>query len=253
MTEAAPAGRPSLLGAGLSRLSRGQGASGFDPTLRSGSLAAMGAAVAAKAARGLFWRSLLCGDPGVVLVGRGASIRHPRHIHVAGALVVEDYAEIQGLSTGGVRFGHRVTVGRFASIRPSGYYGREIGAGLDIGDHSNIGPYCFIGCAGPVRIGSRVMMGQGVCLLAERHGMDDTDQPMQDQGVTRAGIVIEDDCWLGAGAKILDGVTIGRGSVVGAGAVVTKSFPPRSVIGGVPAVLLRSRDGEPVALSGMAS
>jgi acetyltransferase-like isoleucine patch superfamily enzyme len=181
------------------------------------------------------------------------AVRHPRHIHLAGALVVEDHAEIQGLSTGGVRFGHRVTVGRFASIRPSGYYGREIGAGLDIGDHSNIGPYCFIGCAGPVRIGSRVMMGQGVYLLAERHGMDDPDQPMQDQGVTREGIVIEDDCWLGAGAKILDGVTIGRGSVVGAGAVVTKSFPPHSIIGGVPAKVLRNRAQPLHAVDGHAS
>jgi acetyltransferase-like isoleucine patch superfamily enzyme len=201
----------------------------------------MGASVATKAARGLAWRPFLQGSPGVVLVGRGASIRHPRHIHLAGALVVEDYAEVQGLSTGGVRFGHRVTVGRFASIRPSGYYGREIGAGLEIGDHSNVGPYCFIGCAGPVRIGERVMMGQSVHLLAERHQMDDPTRPMQEQGVTRSGIVIEDDCWLGAGAKILDGVTIGHGSVVGAGAVVTRSFPPNSVIAGVPATLLRSR------------
>ena len=62
--------------------------------------------------------------------------------------------------------------------------------------------------------------------------MDDPDEPMQDQGVTRSGIVIEDDCWLGAGCKILDGVTIRAGSVVGAGAVVTRSFPPNSIIGG---------------------
>ena len=234
--------RPSLLGAALSKLSRGQGASAFDPRLRTGSLAAIGGAVATKAARGLVWRPFLQGDPGVVLIGRGVSIRNPRHIHVAGALVIEDYAEVQGLSSGGVRFGHRVTVGRFASIRPSGYYGREVGVGLEIGDHSNIGPYCFIGCAGPVRIGERVMMGQSVHLLAERHQMDDPDRPMQDQGVTRSGIVVEDDCWLGAGAKILDGVTIGRGSVVGAGAVVTRSFPPGSIIGGVPAVVLRSRE-----------
>jgi acetyltransferase-like isoleucine patch superfamily enzyme len=233
--------RPSLLGTALSKLSRSQGASAFDPSLSTGTLVAVGASVATKAARGLAWRPFLQGDPGVVLVGRGVSIRNPRHIHVAGALVVEDYAEVQGLSTGGVRFGHRVTVGRFASIRPSGYYGRELGAGLEVGAHSNIGPYCFVGCAGPVRIGERVMMGQSVHLLAERHQMDDPDRPMQDQGVTREGIVIEDDCWLGAGAKILDGVTIGRGSVVGAGAVVTTSFPPHSIIAGVPATLLRSR------------
>jgi acetyltransferase-like isoleucine patch superfamily enzyme len=238
-----PATRPSVLRRLLSELSTGQGASAFDPSLRTGTLAALAGSIAIKALRGAMWKPWLA-ESHLVLVGRGVSIRNPGHIHARGALVVEDYAEIQGLSTDGIHFGHRVTIGRFASIRPSGYYGREIGAGFEIGDWSNVGPYCFVGCAGPVRIGRRVMMGQGVYLLPERHRIDADDRSMQDQGVERRGIVIEDDCWLGAGSFILDGVTIRSGSVVGAGAVVTKSFPPNSVIGGVPARLLRQRAGE---------
>jgi acetyltransferase-like isoleucine patch superfamily enzyme len=61
------------------------------------------------------------------------------------------------------------------------------------------------------------------------------------QGNTAFGVVIEDDVWIGTGARILDGVTIGRGSVIGAGAVVTKGVAPYSVMGGVPAKLIRSR------------
>ncbi|MBA2748254.1 MAG: acyltransferase, partial [Tatlockia sp.] len=58
---------------------------------------------------------------------------------------------------------------------------------------------------------------------------------------TRQGVVIEDNCWLGYGVKVLDGVTIGEGSVIGAGAVVTKDIPPYSVAVGVPAKVVRSR------------
>jgi len=235
--------QPSVVNRFLSELSTGQDASAFDPSLRIGTLAALAGSIAIKALRGALWKPWLA-ESHLVLVGRGVSIRNPGHIHARGALVVEDYAEIQGLSADGIHFGHRVTIGRFASIRPSGYYGREIGAGFEIGDRSNVGPYCFIGCAGPIRIGQRVMMGQHVCLLAERHHIDADGRSMQDQGVDRRGIVIEDDCWLGAGSLVLDGVTIRSGSVVGAGAVVTKSFPPNSVIGGVPAGLLRRRGGE---------
>lgn len=69
--------------------------------------------------------------------------------------------------------------------------------------------------------------------------MDVTDAektPEQD-----APVIIEDDVWCGANVTILKGVTIGRGSVVAAGAVVTKSFPPYSIIGGVPAKLIKIR------------
>jgi len=87
-----------------------------------------------------------------------------------------------------------------------------------------------------------VLMGPRVTLLAENHVFDDLDLPIKEQGVVRSAIHIEDDCWLGAGSTVLAGVTVGHGSVVAAGSVVTKDVPPGSVVAGVPAKLVRSRN-----------
>jgi acetyltransferase-like isoleucine patch superfamily enzyme len=111
-----------------------------------------------------------------------------------------------------------------------------------MGDHSNIGPYSYIGCSGPIRIGNNVMISPRVSLYAENHVIAGIDIPMKEQGVTQKGIVIEDDCWIAANSIILDGVTVGRGSVVAAGAVVSKNVPPYSVVAGVPARIIKSRN-----------
>ena len=181
---------------------------------------------------------------GLLLLGRRVVVRSGHRLHSVGPLVVEDYAEIQALARQGLHFGKKVTIGRFAQIRPSGYYGREMGEGLIVGDFSNIGPECFIGCGGLIRIGARVMMGAKVHMHAEAHVTENPSKPMQEQGIRRSGIIIGDDCWLGAGCVILDGVELGKGCVVGAGTVVTKSFSENSVIAGVPARLLRLRKAE---------
>jgi acetyltransferase-like isoleucine patch superfamily enzyme len=185
------------------------------------------------------WRLGFAG-PGL-LCERGVRLYHARHIRVGGRFSLEEGCEIVGLSKRGVVFGDRCTVGRFACIRPTNVLLAEAGEGMKVGDHSNIGPYSFIGCSGYVEIGSNVMMGPRVNLLAENHNFDRTDVPMKEQGVTRSTIVIEDDCWLGANSSVLAGVRIGRGSIVATGAVVTKDVPPYSIVGGVPARVIRSR------------
>jgi acetyltransferase-like isoleucine patch superfamily enzyme len=85
------------------------------------------------------------------------------------------------------------------------------------------------------------MMGPRVNLLAENHNFSRVDIAIKAQGVTRAGIVIEHDCWLGANCSILAGVRIGQGSIVATGAVVTRDVPPYSIVGGVPARIIKSR------------
>ena len=107
-----------------------------------------------------------------------------------------------------------------------------------------MGAASFLGGQGGIVIGTDVIMGPGVRIFSENHRTDAMDRPIRAQGVTRATVRIDDDCWIGAGATILAGVTIGTGSVVAAGAVVTHDVPPWSVVAGVPARVVRSRSPE---------
>lgn len=197
----------------------------------------------ARFVRGFFLKLRLGESRGFVLSQGGTRVYHARHITSGWGFSLQEGCEIVGLSKKGVRFGNRCTVGRFATIRPTNVLFREPGEGLRLGDNSNIGPYSWIGCSGYIEIGSNVMMGPRVSLLAENHNFDRTDIPMKEQGINRQGIRIEDDVWLGANCSVLDGVTIGTGSIVATGAVVTNDVPPYSVVGGVPAKTLRTRKG----------
>ena len=200
-----------------------------------------GCLMAMRLLRGLRWKWRFSKAPGCLLCDRYVRIYHPRHIRVGQSLNLEEGCEIVGLSNRGVVFGNRCTVGRLACIRPTNVLFGEIGEGLFVGDNSNIGPYSYVGCSGYIEIGSNVMMGPSVRLLAENHNFERMDIPIKVQGVTRKCIKIEDDCWLGANCTVLAGVTIGKGSVVAAGAVVTKDVPPFSIVGGVPAHVLKTR------------
>lgn len=191
--------------------------------------------------RGFVLKLRLGRSKGWVLCERHVRVFHARYIRVGREFNLEEGCEIIGLSKRGVVFGNRCTVGRGAIIRPSNVLLDEPGEGMKMGDHSNIGAQAYVGCSGFIEIGSRVMMGPRVNLMAESHKFDDILRPMKDQGVERSFIRIEDDVWIGAGATILAGVTIGKGSIIAAGAVVTRDVPAFSIVAGVPAKVLRYR------------
>jgi len=189
-----------------------------------------------------FWVKLRFREAsGLVLLGRHVTIRHPEYLAVGRNFIVEDYAEIMALSEEGIVLGDNVTIGAFATIKPSNYYGRELGVGLRVGNNSNIGRYSYIGCSGRISIGNNVLMGPRVGLFAEDHNFERVDTPIRDQGVVREPIVIEDDCWIGSGSIITGGVRIGQGAIIAAGSVVTRNVPPYKVVGGVPARVIRNR------------
>jgi maltose O-acetyltransferase len=133
------------------------------------------------------------------------------------------------------RMGHHVNIERRA------WFGS--GQNVEIGDFSGLGVNCRIN--GPVLIGSHLMMGPDVMIVSRRHNFSRLDIPMMFQGDGEPKlVVIEDDVWIGARAIILPGVRIGRGAIVGAGAVVTKDVPPFTIVGGNPARVIKSRRPE---------
>lgn len=92
-----------------------------------------------------------------------------------------------------------------------------------------------------ITIGNCVMIGPYTRIFTQNHRYDDPDTPMFQQGYDSKPVIIEDDVWIGANCTILPGVRIGKGSVIGAGAVVTKDIPAFSVAGGVPAKVIKKR------------
>ena len=185
---------------------------------------------AVKVVRGCVKRLFLKKVHGMLFVGKGVQITHGKHICCGKNVKFEDFSEIHGLCSDGLSFGDYVTISRGVMIRPSSYYGGDYGIGLTLGEHSSIGPYGYVGCSGRITIGKNVIFGPKCSLFAENHVFSDTKCSIKSQGVKQKGITIEDDCWIGSNVIILDGVTIGKGSVIGAGTLVAKDIPAGSVV-----------------------
>ena len=100
---------------------------------------------------------------------------------------------------------------------------------------------CFIQVRGKVIIGNKVIFGSGVSIFSESHNFDDPDLPVSVQGETRKGVIVEDGVWVCTRAIILDDVTIGKNSIVAAGSIVNKDVPPYTIVGGVPAKIIKCR------------
>ena len=117
------------------------------------------------------------------------------------------------------------------SILPPFYC--DYGLGASFGDQVFINQGCHFLDLGGITIGDRALIGPGVTLTTAGHPLELDERY---RFLTHAPIVIEDDVWIGAAATVTPGVTIGRGSVVGAGAVVAKDVPPMSVVTGTSVV-----------------
>jgi acetyltransferase-like isoleucine patch superfamily enzyme len=134
----------------------------------------------------------------------------------------------------------RIVVGAGCSIQRGALlhcYGGEI----RLGENVHVNPYCVLYGHGGLTIGRDVLIATGCVMIPANHNIEDPAAPIRAQGLTCRGIRIEEDVWIGARVVILDGVTIGRGAVIGAGAVVTKDIPAGAIAAGVPAVVKRFR------------
>jgi acetyltransferase-like isoleucine patch superfamily enzyme len=172
------------------------------------------------------------------LPGAHCEIRHPEKIRIGAQVHIGSHVILNGATEGDI--------------------------GLDVGAHSRILPFSVLSAhGGMVRLGQHctvnygavlygkggLVVGDGVRIAAHsvfapmNHNYEDPSVPIFLQGESAKGITIEDDVWVGAGAKILDGITIGKGSIIGAGAVVREDVPPFVVAVGVPARIVKYRGG----------
>jgi acetyltransferase-like isoleucine patch superfamily enzyme len=189
--------------------------------------------------RGMIKTTLFAWRPAAVFMASDVTLRNASMCRFGKGVTLEKGVLLDGLSFNGVHLGDNVTIGSYSEIRSSML--TSLGTGLRFGNNSACGPYSFIGAGGPVFIGENVIMGQHVAFHAENHIFDSTDVFIRNQGVTKTGITIEDDCWVGANVTFLDGCYVGRGCVIAAGSVVRGTIPPYSVIAGVPAKVKKSR------------
>lgn len=114
------------------------------------------------------------------------------------------------------------------------------GRNVEMGDESGIGANTTI--PGDTIIGKNVILSRNCFILNRNHIFERIDIPIVDQGCyPTKQTVIEDDCWIGMNSLLTPGRHIGKGTIVGMGSVVTKDFPPYSIIGGAPAKLIKSR------------
>jgi len=195
--------------------------------------------------RALFYRLIMRLD-GLVAIENGVRIRFADGIHLGRNVYLDQgvylHACPQGIKIGANSFVMHGSVLHVYNFRNLPH------AFIRIGTDSLIGELNVLRGQGGITIGDRVYTAPLVQMLAVNHVYSDPARPMVQQGITAEGIVIEDDVWIGAGAIITDGVGVGKGAVVAAGAVVTKDVPPRTVVGGVPARVIKAIDGQDAQL-----
>lgn len=194
----------------------------------------------------LYWKSRVHLDQTTRLSVR-ATVRGGQNIFIGSYSTISEYAI---LNCSDNPFGASLTamivpkgeirIGERASIRPYACL-FTYGGKIQIGSNFSLNPFSIIYGYGGVVIGNDVRIAAHCVLVSSNHNFDNLEIPIREQGSRAEGIIIENNVWVGAGVKILDGVHVGEGSIIASGAVVTKDVPPLSIVGGVPARLIKHR------------
>lgn len=192
--------------------------------------------IGVKIRQGLY--PLILGKTGKLFhTATGIEFHNSDHIEVGDNVRIDRDARIRNVGRfSKICLANKVRISRGVDMKVHSHPGGEI----FIDERTSIGPYsCLSGHS--IRIGKACLIAPHVGIFANSHNFQDPDILIKDQGHNYQGIVIGDDCWLGSGVKILDGVTLGKGCVVGAGAIVTKSLPDYAIAIGVPAKIVGYR------------
>lgn len=179
-------------------------------------------------------------NPKGMILSSGVDITYLSKIQWGKFLKLGKHVRLSGLGKEGIVFGDNVSIGDYSQVIVATTL-QNIGKGIHIGHHVGIGEFAYLGGAGGLSIGDDCIIGQYFSCHPENHNFKDESALIRHQGVQRKGIMIDKNCWIGSKVTILDGVTIGYGCVIAAGAVVNQSFPENSIIGGVPAKIIGQR------------
>ncbi len=171
-----------------------------------------------------------------VVFGQNVVLRHPHKIHIGSNVVIDDNCLIdaKGDTNRGIRIGDGVFIGRNTILSCKN-------GDIELGDGANIGFNCEVFSASRVAIGRAVLMAAYGYVIGGDHDFSDPAKAVLVQSRTSTGVVIGDGVWMGAGAKILDGVEIGPLAVIGAAAVVRENVPASAIAVGIPARVVSTR------------
>ncbi len=173
-----------------------------------------------------------------VVFGKNVVIRNPRRIKIGNNVLIDDNCllDARGEEGEGVIIGNNVLIGRNTILS------MKEGT-IEIKDNTNIGVNCALHTSSEVKLGENVIVGAYTYIVGGgTHSLERTDIPIISQGiVSRGGIIVEDNVWLGADVRILDGIKIGRDSVIGASSLVTKDIPEFVIAYGIPAKVIKRR------------
>ena len=174
--------------------------------------------------------------------GRSLTLRHPHKIRIGRQVTIDDYCvlDAKGEQNRGIILGDNVLISRNTVLGCKG-------GDIFIGNNSNVANNSLLHSETSLRLGENVLVGAYSYLVAGgTHGDEDTDLPIMHQASrSKGGILLEDNVWLGANVKVLDGSRIGRDTIIGAGSVVTGEIPEFSVATGIPARVIRKRSPRP--------
>jgi len=176
-----------------------------------------------------------------VIFGQNVALRHPHKIRLGDNVVVDDNCllDAKGDTNRGITIGSGVFIGRSTILSCKN-------GEIDIGDDANIGFNCEVFSASTVTIGSGTLLAAYSYLIGGDHDKSDMLTPLREQRRVSVGVHVGRDAWIGAGVRVLDGVSIGDRAVIGANAVVREPVPANAVAVGVPARIVSSA-GEPPA------
>lgn len=188
--------------------------------------------------RKIFFRKLFKRVGRGVVFGKNMTIRHPKKITIGNNVIFDDNVvlDAKGKNNNGIEIKDNVVIGRNTMLSCKG-------GDIFVDEHSNIGANCYIISETKFNLGKYVFIaGNSYLIAGGNHTYKSRDIPIMFQpSVSKGGVTIEDDVWLGAGVIVLDGVKIKKGAIIGAGSLVNKDIDEYSIAVGSPAKVIKSR------------